>query len=193
MINKYLLHYEGEEKKKIINNYIKNNEEIGQVFYLASSHNDCAADHLDYQKKIYIDEKWQSIIKTDKIKKKIATYINTHKTKTIQWVTDAPVYFITRPYCRHFMEKVNINDVLRFSVNTLVVKYKTHKKRGNRTVLQTPKIKNASLALQKYQERLALHKMMEKQFSTVDIKRAIEKDKFLIDKWKKYILVNTEK
>ena len=57
--------YEADFKDETIKLEVKRNRNyiIPKVFYLASSHNDCAIDHANYQGKIYIDEKFLEINK----------------------------------------------------------------------------------------------------------------------------------
>jgi hypothetical protein len=190
---------EGDTKSTVIAQNIEKNRELEnpKVFYLASQHKDSASDHKDYQGKMYIDEKWRSVVKDKDQVKAIEQYISKHDVKTIQWVTGEPVWFITRPNCRHYFMELGTVEVLGLSKTKLLEKYKMETAIGNREYLQTIKhstskewykdVRNAQLLLEKYKERLALHQEMYKTMPNDIIKKAIAKDKMLIDKWEKYI------
>lgn len=93
--------------------------DAGLVFYLCSSHSDCANDHAEFQAKIYIDEDWESIVSED-MKYKVQEYIDTHKIDTIQNVRDGEPYLTTRPNCRHYFTPISTEDVLGYSVKKLL-------------------------------------------------------------------------
>lgn len=162
--------YESEQKIEILDNAWKENRKNGRIFYIASSHSDSAKDHEPYQGKIYVDRYWNNY-DTDG---KLSEFIRNNGIKTVQWVTGAPVYFITRPNCRHYFTTYTIDEVLNG-------KYKVpHRKIGDRR-LQTPRDAN----LQYYEDRLRLLTNMYKKYPTPNLKRQIEKTKILIAKWKK--------
>lgn len=168
-----------------------------KIFYLASAHKDSASDHAPYQGKMYVDENWENIPMPYGLHNAIAYYIKSHDVKTIQWVTGKPVWFITRPNCRHYFKEMSVKQVLATSRTKLINKYDMKTAIGDRQYLQTIKsakdkkqygeIRNAQLVLEKYEERLALHKEMYSQSKNAIIRKAITKDKMLIDKWKKFI------
>ena len=190
---------ESQYKEKALTNAIKTNRQlkIPKVFYLASKHNDSAEDHKDFQGKIYIDEKWRSIITDKELKKKINIYISKHNVKTFQWVIGKPVWFITRPNCRHYFKTLNTEDVLNISLQRLIDDNNMSREIGQRQYLQTLKhptnkkwykeVRNAELILQKYEWRLDLHKMLYNQYPSEVLFNAIKKDKLLIKKWKDYL------
>ena len=189
--------YESENKDLILKLGIQNNRKLEnpRIFYLASAHNDCANDHKDYQGKIYIDEKWQDLIKDEELKQEIQKYVNIHNVKTFQWVIGKPVWFITRPNCRHYVKSMKTDDVLGKSVETLIRNHKMHTKIGKELTktLKHPLNKqwyreeNITDIIVKYQERLEFHKAMWNVKKSQPVKRAIEKDKLLIEKWKKLL------
>ena len=189
---------ETKNKKELINNTINQSRsyQVPQIFYLASSHGDCAIDHKNFQGKIYVDEKWESIIKEDELKKEIKKYINLHNVKTLQWVMDEPVWFITRPNCRHYIKPIPTEQVLSISVSDLLFNNKMEVAIGNRGVLQTishdtkkewyTKV-NIQTTIDQYETRLKLHEDMYKLTKSEIVKNAIYKDKLLIKKWKDYL------
>jgi hypothetical protein len=170
----------------------------GRVFYLASAHDDSATDHKDYQGKVYVDEKWESIVQSKKLQKMIRDFISRNHIKTLQWVTGKPVWFITRPNCRHYFMELGINEVLEIPKTKLLEKYKMETAIGNRQYLQTinhstskvwyEDIRNAELLVEKYKERLRLHQNMYAAKPNQVIRNAIIKDNALIYKWNKYIV-----
>lgn len=170
---------------------------VSKMFYLCSSHDDCAEDHLPYQGKMYIDEKWQSLVHSPQEKALIQLYISKHNIQSLQMVMDKPVWLITRPNCRHFFKALPTEEVLKYDIKVLTKNYKTHRAIGDRQYLQTlrhstnkkwyEEIRNAELILEKYKERLNLHQELYKKFKSLLVKNAIQKDKMLIAKWNKYI------
>ena len=190
-------HYESDSKKELLKLEIDKNREFKnpKVFYLSSSHNDCAEDHLDYQGKIYIDEKWRDLVKIKEIKDEVQKYINIHHTKTFQWVIGKPVWLITRPNCRHYMKSLNTEDVLGHSVDDLIRSHNLNSKIGKeitRTIKHPTnkewyKRENVVEIIKKYKERFEYHKSLCDVKKTEIIKRAIEKDKLLIEKWEKLL------
>lgn len=190
---------EGTNKEEAINNTIAQNRSLTnpKIFYLASQHKDSASDHAPYQGKMYIDEGWKSVIPSVEQQKLIEKYLQKNNVKTMQWVTGEPVWFITRPNCRHYFKSLTFNDVITSSVTKLLDEHKMDTAIGDRQYLQTIKhstskdwyddIRNAQLLLDKYRERLKLHQDMYAQVKTPILANAIEKDKMLIAKWEKYI------
>ena len=191
-------HKEGEIKKEVINDYIQENRDLTKpkIFYLASKHKDSASDHAQWQGHIYIDEKWRSYV-DEKTKQKIEKYIAANDVRTVQWVMDKPVWFITRPNCRHYFEAIATNEVLKTPKTKLLKRHDMTTAIGDRQYLQTIKhaidpewykdIRNAQLVLEKYKERLELHKGMYKAVKNDILRKAINKDKMLIRKWEEYI------
>lgn len=190
--------YEAKKKEETIKNALKTNRhlETPRVFYLASSHNDCAEDHKDYQGKIYIDENWKNYINDVNIVKEINKYINLHNVDTFQWVISKPVWFITRPNCRHFFKALDTNDVFTHDVATLIKNHKMHTKVGKKDqqTIKHPTKKewytrtNVEEIIKKYEERYEYHKMLyEANKRCQSAKRAMEKDALMIKKWKDYL------
>ena len=190
---------EGDTKIEVIGKNLEHNRSLEnpKIFYLASQHKDSATDHRDYQGKMYIDENWRSAIKEEEQIKAIEQYITQNSVKTVQWVTGKPVWFITRPNCRHYFMELGVNEVIKTSRTKLLKQHKMDTAIGDRQYLQTIKhatsrewydeVRNAQILLEKYKERLKLHQDMYSATPNRIIKNAIAKDKMLIEKWQKYI------
>lgn len=195
--NEILVKYEAEQKEITIQKEIEYNRKLEnpRIFYLSSEHNDCALDHRDWQGKVYIDEKWESYVKDEDRKRQVRDYLRTHKVLTFQWVTSKPVWFITRPHCRHYFRALTIDDIIHKPLKKLITNYKMHQKIGKRITqtLAHPtnkkwyKVTNIENIISRYESRLQYHEALYSKRKLLDLKKAIEKDKFLIKKWKKYL------
>ena len=190
---------EAEFKEEVIKDTIEYNRGLDtpKVFYLASSHNDCAKDHKIAQGKIYIDEAWENYITSEKLKKQIKEYIAKHHTQTIQYIMGDPVWFITRPNCRHYFVAIKTKEAIKVSSKRLSSRYKTDTAISNRQYLQTLRSggdrkiigekRNAELMIQKYEERLKYHLALKQVKNNLLVRKSIVKDKMLIAKWKEYL------
>lgn len=169
IVNKIVRNRAEKIKKDILNQSILAGRTNGDIFYVASRHQDCAQDHLFAQGKIYVDEKWRDF----DVNGEIENFIKLHNIKTLQWVIGKPTYFITRPYCRHYFKQYNFNEIIggNYEIPTSVI--------GNRD-LQTP----ANANLQYYTDRYRLLMKMYKIQPTEKLKAMILKTKILINKWK---------
>ena len=98
-------------QQEIGNNMVDTGNALGVIFYIAAYFGDCAKDHADYQGKIYYDKDWESNAPKDRIEE-IRNYINFNKLMTVQEVMASPVYFTTRPNCRHYFQYIDIDSVL---------------------------------------------------------------------------------
>ena len=112
--------FEANEKEKIINNYLEHNRELEnpKIIYLASRHDDSAEDHRDYQGMFYFDENWKQYIKERT--QEVQDFIDAFKMKSFQWVTHRPVWFITRPHCRHYFKAITIDEAMTSSISELL-------------------------------------------------------------------------
>ena len=162
--------YESEQKIEILDNEWKNNRKNGRLFYIASSHKDSAKDHEPWQGKIYVDRFWHNYDYDGKI----GEFIRENNIRTVQWVTGAPVYFITRPNCRHYFTTHTVEEVLNGE-------FKIPKRKIGDKRLQTPRDAN----LQYYEDRLRLLTTMYRKYPTPNLKRQIDKTRLLVSKWKK--------
>lgn len=164
IINEFTRDLDNKNKARLLKEMQKNK---GKPFYLASWHKDSATDHKDYQGKLYIDIENAS---ADDI-----AYAKQHNLKTLQWVTGPPVYFVTRPYCRHYFVQYSLEQVKRG------VKPPTRKVGDRR--LQTP----AHATLEFYQDRLRQLEGLYRVYKIPRLKHQIDKTKLLIRKWQEYI------
>ena len=117
---------EVRDKKK----YLDNLTDKG-IFYLCSSHTDCAKDHLDYQGKMYVSTDWRDRCPDADTRKRVRAYIRNHKCKTIEEIVGAPVYMTTRPNCRHYFMRMDIEEVMHSSVKKLLREYDMVKEKAN--------------------------------------------------------------
>ena len=109
------------KKRGFLDEYINSNRENDRWFYLSSAHGDCAPDHVNWQGKIYVDAN---------APEDIIQYALKCKIYTIQWVTSDPVYFLTRPNCRHYFVGISEDDVKNHDENYLLKKYKAYRNSG---------------------------------------------------------------
>ena len=94
-------------------------KEAGLIFWLCSSHGDCANDHADYQGKIYVDEDWESMV-GQKDFDKVYDYIRANGVKTKQEIENDEPYLCTRPNCRHYFMPLSIEEVLGSTTKELL-------------------------------------------------------------------------
>ena len=163
------------EKEKLgkLNDFIEQSKLNGKWFYLASSHNDCAKDHIPYQGRLYVDKN---------APKQVLEYAKGKGLYTMQWVIDAPAYFITRPNCRHYFVSLSYKEVEGKSVKKLINKHHTHTDEGNREFQTPPKI-----AVEEYTDRLRMLRALYQEHPTPELKIEIEKTELLLKKWKRQI------
>lgn len=101
-------------------NKMKVNRANQGVFYMTSMHSNPAKDHAPWQGVIFVDRFWKRTLSDDvSTQKKVAAYIRNHNTLTVQEICKAPVYMITRPYCKHFFIPLSTTEVLGASVNKI--------------------------------------------------------------------------
>lgn len=173
IINREIRREEDREKNRILNDSLEETIKDGKVFFVASAHGDCAADHLAAQGKIYIDQNWRSIL-SGQIKDDVDVFIKQHNIDTMQYIINAPVYFITRPNCRHYFVRYSASDILKGN-------YKIpYHKIGPRN-RQTP----SRINYEYYSDRLELYQRLNKFYKTKEMDSKIVKTKILIKKWKK--------
>lgn len=193
----YLKELEKLGKDRAIDDEITENRKAvyPRVFYLASSHDDSAQDHVNYQGKMYIDANWKNVITDKALQGRIAYYVATNNIQTIQWVMGKPVWFITRPNCRHYFKALDTFDVFAHSVNQLTRNHKMHTKIGKDEFKPIPhpinkkwyKLANVKSIIDAYEQRLQYHQALYKQHPTQTLKKLIDKDKMLLDKWNEYL------
>lgn len=151
------------------------------IFFLVSKHSDCAKDHEAYQGKIYVNEGWRDLVEDDALAKRVEAFLASRHIETMQWVTDKPVYMITRPYCRHTFRKISTNEAMTLTEDALLNKYHMSYDVGERGANQTMGAKRASY--EKYKERLDYLRKLYKEHPTEELARDIEKTEFLMDRY----------
>ena len=179
IINHGLMEESSARKDELLVDFLEDNREAGRIFYLASSHDDCAEDHKPYQGKIYVDSNWKSIIGANS---RVEKYISDHHIMTFQWVLGKPAWFITRPNCRHYFVSIPTNKVVRNSVKSLKKSYHTHTEAGDYD-FQTP----PRQAVEEYEDRLRYLKSLYRVRPNEKLKRMIDKTELLLKKWKKHL------
>ena len=174
-------------------------QEVGDgekpVFFLVSSHGDCAQDHADYQGRLYYDRFWRRKVSGKAERKEINSIISSQGLRSFQWVTGKPVWMITRPNCRHYFVGVTASEA-RKGADFLLDEYGMRSavgKRGNKQTLRHSTSKgwytesNVRSILKQYEDRLALHERMYASRPNESVRRAIEKDRLLVKKWRYYL------
>lgn len=81
------------------------------LFYMCTSHKGCAEGHLPYQGKIYVIGDWKRRADPG-IVDQVARYIQMHNTLTVEQVTAAPIWLMTRKNCTHRLVPVTTESVL---------------------------------------------------------------------------------
>ena len=119
--------------------------DAGLIFWICSSHGDCANDHADYQGKIYVDEDWSSMVQ-QKDFDRVYNYISSNRIETKQDVENGFPYLCTRPNCRHYFMPLSIDEVLGNKPNELL-------KEKNMIKGKYDSEKYQSLQTQRYEER----------------------------------------
>ena len=168
LINEMIRQDDGKEKELLLKNALNGSSD--KIFFIASQHNDCAKDHLQAQGKIYIDENYKKYDKDGQIE----AFVNANHIQTVQYITGAPTWFITRPYCRHYFVRKSFEDVIsgNYSIPTRQI--------GDRT-FSTPSLASYDY----YTDRLKFLIHLNKAFPQPKLKILIEKTKILRSKWKK--------
>lgn len=158
------------DKSRVMDDFVQENRTNGKWFYLASSHDDCAKDHEDWQGKLYVD---------DKAPAEVIEYARSRGLYTLQWVMDRPVWLITRPNCRHYFVAMGIREVKRSTITKLKKRHKTHTREGDRE-FQTPR----HAMVEEYTDRLRMLRALYREHPTEKLKKEIQKAELLVKKWK---------
>lgn len=198
---------EAEAKQGLLNKLVDNEDPIvpkgakddeplsmlARIFYLCSWHGDCAQDHVEWQGKLYYDRFWRRHVKDKETQSIVLDFIQINGMMSLQWVTNKPVWLITRPNCRHYFEQVTIKEALGKDVDELLDERGMKRQYGERGTSQTIRHstqegwytrENVLNIIQKYKERLALHQRMYELQPSQTLEGYIEKDKRLIKKWR---------
>lgn len=164
-----------------------------RVFYLCSWHGDCAEDHEGWQGKLYYDRFWRRHVKGKEAQRRVLDFIESHELMSLQWVTNKPVWLMTRPNCRHYFEQVTAEEAFAKSADALLDERGMRTEHGERGTNQTIRHstqkgwyteENIKNIIQKYKERLELHQRMYEIQPNEKLKGYIDKDKRLIKKWR---------
>jgi hypothetical protein len=169
------------------------NKEV--IFFLASTHEDSAKDHEDYQGKIYVRSNYMSRVKDLDTLKLVGDYINKNRILTVEYVTSNPVWFITRPNCRHYFKEISTEEVLNNTTSALIDKYNMKSKIGNKQTRTTAhSVKNdwytntnVENIIKQYKDRYLYHNNLFLEMKNPLLENAMAKDMFLINKWQKYL------
>ena len=205
---------EGREKEKAIEDALREAEKEAKeeqkpgtpapaqawknvkMFYIASEHQDCAEDHKDYQGRLYYDRFWRRYVKDARARKRVESFIERKKLRSIQWVIGRPVWLITRPNCRHYFEQVTIEEAMGSSAKDILNGRDMSAPQGRRGDSQTIRHEtdkgwyteqNVRNIIKKYKERLAYHQALYAKMPNEKLKGYIDKDKRLIRKWESYL------
>ena len=170
LINHELMEKAEKEKDKVIKDYISDSREANKWFYLASSHTDSAKDHAPYQGRVYYD---------DKAPEEIVRWAYRKGLYSIQWVMGDPVWFITRPNCRHFFKSLPFDIIKKYNNKDLTRRYKMHRMVGDKS-LATPR----RVTVEEYEDRLQMLKSMYREYQTEHLRREMQKIELLIKKHK---------
>lgn len=160
-------------KLTVLNDFIDRSRKKNEYFYLASSHSDCAKDHVKYQGRLYVDNNAPDYV---------INYAKSRGLYTLQWVLGSPAWFVTRPNCRHYFVSLSLAQVMGRTDKKLIKKYKTHSDIGNRE-FQTPK----SIAIDEYKDRLRMLIGLYNVRPSKELKIKINKTRLLIEKWEDYV------
>lgn len=160
---------------------------LGIIFFLASEHADPADDHADYQGKIYVNDNWESVIIDAELKEHIRAFIAKNNIRTIQWVKGPPVYFTTRPNCRHYFIPITIEQAFG-DIRALKARLKT--KKGEYLKENYPDLKRQRYierSIRYYKERLRtnsiLYQNAKDPIAKAKAMADMEKDAYLVRKW----------
>lgn len=148
--------------------------EQDKIFYLCSSHPGCAKDHEAYQGKIYVSENWRERCKAEDTKK-IEAYIKNHHCMTIEAVTNAPVYMMTRPNCRHYFISVGVEEVLTSSAKKILKKHHMIQSEGKDSYVYSQ--------YRVYYERLKLMQKLRDVCPCLILEKDIKETQKLTKKW----------
>ena len=144
------------------------------IFYLCSSHKNCAKGHEPFQGKIYVCEDWKNRCRDSTEKKRIRAYIRNHGCMTVEEICGEPVYMVTRPNCRHYFIRLPTEEVLGASVNKLL--------KSHNLVSSEPNSYEYSL-YRMYYERLKMLKALRRICPCSDLENDITKTYGLTKKW----------
>lgn len=177
---------EREMKDEMLNSAFTENRKLKEplVFYLCSQHKDCAKDHVKYQGKIYIDEQWRDFVKDTEMVKDIERVIKSKQPKTVQYITDSPVFLLTRPYCRHYFKPISIKELFDYDINVLLKKKKMYSEQGKQ-LYQT--IYNKKAKMETVNSNIEIYKKLYELTKNELYKTKLLKEQIIKEKLEKYL------
>lgn len=144
-------------------------------FYLSDSHANCAKDHLAYESRVYYDEKYEQFVTDESELAKIKAYIHNHKCMSVQAVVGAPVWFTTRPNCKHRLVPVPVAEVLGSSIRKMQIKRKL--------IVKSVPISNAETMSRAYFKKLLDYKALWDIMPNDQLATRMKQTKMLYKKW----------
>lgn len=161
---------------------------LGIIFFLATERFDSADDHADYQGKVYVSKNWQSKVKDDELKNRIKAFIKNNDIMTVEYIKGPPVYFTTRPNCRHSLMPITNEQALGNIAElkqTLRTKQGTYKEDNYKDLKQQ---RQNERNLRFYKDRLENSTILYKNATDPNIKAKLEqqiaKEKGLVGFWR---------
>lgn len=127
----YKEYVEMATRTRIQHQLLEQEKEFGemtqQLFYICDTYTDCANDHVEYQGKIYYDEKvWQGIKRDNPHYDELERAVRKARA-SVEDVTQNRPWLGTRPNCRHRLIPIPIDDVIDLSDNDILRKNKAFK------------------------------------------------------------------
>jgi hypothetical protein len=164
-------------------------QQVGVVFYLCSSHADCADDHKGYQGKMYYDEKWRQFVKPE-FYDVVGKHIQNKSMKSYQFIKGKPIYMATRPNCRHFFTPISVEQALGQSPNDLLTQLNVKKGNYKKEYYEALKQQRENERnIRKYKDRKELHEMQFEKAKTKEEKKLLQesigRDNILVRKWQR--------
>lgn len=148
-------------------------------FFLCSAHPKPAKDHAAWEGKMYYDEDWERYA-AEADHDRIRAYIQNHKLRTVQWVTGAPVYLVTRKNCKHYLKNIPLDQVMHGSAKSLIRKHKMY-------MANEEPVSREIRNYREYYNRLKVEEALHKLVPNDQLAKDIRKDKILLDKWKQIL------
>ena len=156
----------------------------GLIFWICSSHGDCANDHADFQGKVYIDEDWASMV-GQKDYDRVYDYIIANRIQTKQDIENEEPYLCTRPNCRHYFMPVSIEEVLGNSTKELLKdKHMIKGSYDSEKYQNLQRQRYEERNIRKYKQRLEQNELALKKMPVGEekdkLEKLIQKDKRLV-------------
>lgn len=169
-----------------------------QCFALCSRHGDCAEDHKEWQGRLYYDKFWKRNFPEKEAREAIGSFIEAHGLIPWQAITNRPVWLITRPNCRHWLQPISAKEALEANgdFEAIFKAYGLDAEAGPRGSLQTIKHPinegwytkgNVEGIILRYREREKALAAMKAKASCPTLEADLRKTRFLIAKWRGYL------